>query len=252
MEVLTLAETVKQLPDLLLDADEQVEVVSAVLTKMLAKVGSYSIRDVKSSVDVLKRACHKRHHQLTKLALNVIHTFVSCSAHEMALAVLDYLPCLVSADPSHVVTKGGRTELPSVSTASNATDGNAEMKLVFTSLTSLISSSRTYLVPVLSTLYNLELDNNLSSQVFALALDALPIVDSGDIPAVIRTLLKSALDSSSGLRGNSGDLERVILAVRQCPLSLTVSEQVGLHAIDVHERTTLTFRCSHRLLCWKQ
>ena len=104
-----------------------------------------------------------------------------------------------------------------------------------------MASDRKFLVPVLRTLYELDEffavggggygdgdGDKLSARVFNLSLDALAVVDAGDIPAVIRTLLKSALNiGHHNTTRSSADLMRVVEAVRACGASLSVGEQVS-------------------------
>ena len=212
-------EIVRQLPTVLQehDAEDQVGIVLSVLRQLQVQVGTYSLKAAQTAFRILKTACHHHHRSLPRQAIALLKTFLSCSERELVSAVLDYLPFLVNANNTGNVSDIFGNGKGIKKTAS------AEMKMVSKCLNDVIKVDRSFVVPVIHCLYELDLDEELSSTAFDMALGALEVVDSTDVPAVIRTLLKSALH---GGRHTSNTLHRVIAEIRRCSASLNTKEQV--------------------------
>ena len=66
-----------------------------------------------------------------------------------------------------------------------------ELEIIVEKFKELVSSDRKYLVPVLGSLGQFELGEDLKNQIYKVAVEALNIVDENDIPTVLKSLLSA-------------------------------------------------------------
>ena len=162
LSALPLAEALRIGSPLLRNSDTQV----AVALELLELIAPDSpLADARLVVRALAAHLTARHSAVAERVLELLLLFDSCERAPVVLLLLDVLPRFFPPDASTLA--------------------------VVASLKTLLQSDRAYLVPILGALSELPLSASSKRDMLDLSLAALEIVDSSDVPTVVRTLLRT-------------------------------------------------------------
>ena len=162
LAALPLQEAVRAAAPLLRDADTQVAIAVELLDLIAPDT---ALADARLVVRTLATHCTARHSAVTAQLLALLMVFDSCERAPVVLLLLDVVPQFVPSD--------------------------APTADVVAALKALLQSDRAYLVPILGALSELPLSASSKRDMLDLSLAALEIVDSSDVPTVVRTLLRT-------------------------------------------------------------
>ena len=119
-------------------------------------------------------------------------------------------------------------------------DTEAEAELVLSTYQEMLTSDRSFLVPILGSISDLHLPDRMKGEVFQMAHESLDIVDEGDYPAILRTLLATLTATNankllSTVRSDSENLS---------PHTITLVTEVTANYLRLHHSSSALFLSS--------